>query len=74
MAEADDYSENLISPFKVRSRALLLTTVVHGNPRKLYCADTSASSLRSGFHSVGNSRLHDLAELMYCRCTGDGSP
>ena len=55
--EADDYSKNLVSPSKVQTHALLLNTVVYGNPHKLYYTDASASSLRSGFHSVGTSEL-----------------
>jgi hypothetical protein len=52
ITEADDYFKNVISPSKVQSRALLLNTVVYGNPCRLYHTDTSASSLRSGYHSL----------------------
>ena len=57
--EADDYCKNLISSSKTETRALLLNTVVYGNPHKLHYTDTSASSLKSGFHSVGAFELCD---------------
>ena len=58
--EADDYFKNIVSVSKVQSRAILVNTVVYGNPRKLYTTDASAEgSLRSGFHSVGIAELCD---------------
>ena len=56
--EADDYSKDL-EPYMVRSRALLLNAVVHGNPQKLAYTDASLSSLKSGCHSVGIFGVHD---------------
>jgi len=77
ITEADDYSKNVNASSKVQPRALLLNAVVYGNPHKLYNTDTSASSLGSGYHSVGITAEHtpqDLGELIYYLRTGDGSP
>ena len=71
--EADDYFKSVNSSSKVESRALLLNVVVYGNPCMLYYNDTSANSLRSGFHSVGlfsPLKLRDSAGpngLVVCR-------
>lgn len=61
--EADDYFKDIVSSSKIQSRALLVNAVVYGNPRKLFHTDTTASSLRSGYHSVGTAKTHDSARF-----------
>jgi len=59
LTEADDYFKDIVSSSKIQSRALLLNAVVYGNPQKLFHTDTTASSLRFGYHSVGTPELND---------------
>jgi len=59
-SKADDYFKDTVSSSKTQSRALLLNAVVYGNAHKLFHTDASASSLKSGYHSVMGVAGRDL--------------